>query len=666
MRGVLMDARPLKGGGLELALATREGLQWTRLPGARFRAYLLPRPSVEPRRIAWGALEGCPDCGVWVEEWLAPPYYDSKATLVIVEHERLDVVRAVASSAERAGLARRVNDYPGSLEEALWRLGLTPGIPVEASAGGARPLEDPWDPFYDPPQLRAAVVRGVAWYGEAVSPGEVERFEVHCCGERVVARDPGELAGVLSDMKPHVVVAGPAVLPLVPRGGYLVAEQPGVGVGVWGVLEWCRVSGLTFPRASSATIGEVLTSAEALEAMRRRMIVDRSAARLEAWRPLASLRASDRAGLVRTPEPGVYWNVYQVDFNSLYPTIIARFNLSGETVEAPGCSRRAQPPGAPHWVCMDRRGVVAEVLGRLVERRARLKEAINKAPGGLAGILRERAEALKWILVSGFGYLGYRNSIFGSIQAYENVTALARLILLKAERTAERLGYRVVHSIVDSAFIQPAGGDPAPIEEVMEAIHRATGIPVKLEAAFHWLYIPPTLRGVGAANKYYGPLRGGGFKAKGVLAVRADAPPIAREAQIGAFKALAGARDPQALFRASLEAASVVEAAVDRVFSGDVPPEKLVVRRRRTLKTPGSRLAPRASRLEAYIKVRGGLWPTIKGPPPRELVDWGYYARRVRAVLRELPTSMRPRAREHPRSHGDGPEVAVDLTLWMG
>ncbi len=666
MRGVLLDARPSKSGGLELALATPEGVHWAGIPRAAFRAYLLPAPSVDAQRIARGIEPGCPDCKVRVERWLSPPYYTGERPLVVVEHGRLDVVKAVASRVEAAGAARRVNDYPGPVAETLRRLGLAPGALVEVAGGGVRVLEDPGDPLYPPPPIRAALVRGLAWYGEAASPGEVESFRVECSGEALEAGDPGELAGILGDLRPHVVMAPPAVLPLVPRGdGYIVVEEPGVGVGLWGVLEWSRVSGLTLPRAASATIGEVLTAAEALEAMGRGMIVDRRSARVEAWRPLASLRASDRAGLVRTPEPGVYWNVYQVDFNSLYPTIIARFNLSGETVEAPRCLRRAQPPGAPHWVCMDRRGVVAEVLGRLVERRARLKRALAGASGVEAGILRERAEALKWILVSGFGYLGYRNSIFGSIQAYENVTALARLMLLKAEKEAEKLGYRVVHSIVDGVFIQPASGDPAPIEEVMEAIQGATGIQVKLEAAFHWLYIPPTRRGVGAANKYYGPLRGGGFKAKGVLAVRTDTPPVVAETQMDALRALSRARDPAGLAQASLEALSIVEAQVERILAGDVPPEKLVMRRRRTLKTPGSRLAPRASRLEAYIKVKGGAWPAGRGPPPKEAVEWAYYAERTLAILREIPYPMGKGSLEAFTRKRRSPISAMRLTAWM-
>ncbi len=33
------------------------------------------------------------------------------------------------------------------------------------------------------------------------------------------------------------------------------------------------------------------------------------------------------------PEPGVYKKVHQIDFTSLYPSIIVKYNLSPETIE---------------------------------------------------------------------------------------------------------------------------------------------------------------------------------------------------------------------------------------------------------------------------------------------------------------------------------------------
>ena len=35
------------------------------------------------------------------------------------------------------------------------------------------------------------------------------------------------------------------------------------------------------------------------------------------------------------PEPGVYEKVHQIDFTSLYPSIIVKYNLSPETIEHP-------------------------------------------------------------------------------------------------------------------------------------------------------------------------------------------------------------------------------------------------------------------------------------------------------------------------------------------
>lgn len=66
----------------------------------------------------------------------------------------------------------------------------------------------------------------------------------------------------------------------------------------------------------------------------------------------------------------------------------------------------------------------------------------------------ERAEAIKWILVASFGYLGYRNSKFGKIEAYELVTYYARKTLRRALEIAQEIGIEVLHGIVDSLVIR--------------------------------------------------------------------------------------------------------------------------------------------------------------------------------------------------------------------
>ena len=53
----------------------------------------------------------------------------------------------------------------------------------------------------------------------------------------------------------------------------------------------------------------------------------------EGIRNVLELRTSDKGGMIFQPEPGVYEKVHQIDFTSLYPSIIVKYNLSPETIE---------------------------------------------------------------------------------------------------------------------------------------------------------------------------------------------------------------------------------------------------------------------------------------------------------------------------------------------
>ena len=65
-----------------------------------------------------------------------------------------------------------------------------------------------------------------------------------------------------------------------------------------------------------------------------------------------------------------------------------------------------------------------------------------------------RQSTLKWILVTSFGYLGFNNAKFGRIDAHIAVCAYDRQILFHVIRTAERRGFRILHGIVDSVWMQ--------------------------------------------------------------------------------------------------------------------------------------------------------------------------------------------------------------------
>jgi len=65
--------------------------------------------------------------------------------------------------------------------------------------------------------------------------------------------------------------------------------------------------------------------------------------------------------------------------------------------------------------------------------------------------------AHKWLLVTCFGYLGYKNARFGRIEAHEAVTAYGRECLLRAKEAAEDLGGTVLHMYVDGLWVKKDG-----------------------------------------------------------------------------------------------------------------------------------------------------------------------------------------------------------------
>ncbi|MGO9174844.1 MAG: DNA polymerase domain-containing protein, partial [Desulfobaccales bacterium] len=91
------------------------------------------------------------------------------------------------------------------------------------------------------------------------------------------------------------------------------------------------------------------------------------------------------------------------------------------------------------------RGAGAQDLAPILTLREQLKARAREVGGEAARPYKERQTALKWMLVTCFGYLGYKNARFGKIEAHEAVTAHGRDKLLTAKEISEAAGFRVLH-----------------------------------------------------------------------------------------------------------------------------------------------------------------------------------------------------------------------------
>ncbi|MCD6323672.1 MAG: hypothetical protein J7L55_00990 [Desulfurococcales archaeon] len=572
MKAWVLDVRAGRYGAVATFIDEEGSVTLRELP-LSYTAYIQPR-GVDVEWLAGKVWEHPEVKDVRVEEWRAPPWYDRHVQVIKVMTDSLQCVYDVVRRVEGLGWGVKVNDYPNPLVRALWEVGLNPCGEVDPAAG--KPVGSDGDPLLEEPPYRVVEVR--------FDPLR-EFFLVVSNRVKTIVTREGLKALNHVFRGAHILLLGERVrlsdlpheamhMPVVTKANYLV--------GIHGLVEWCRVSWIPIRLLGNASIGKVLTTVEAFEALKRGYLIPAKVGRAETFRPAEELIIADRGGVVITPPRGIHFNVAQLDFNSLYPTIMWRFNVSPETVGRPGCSRSFKVPELGREVCMDFEGVVPAALKSLIKRREVLRRASRDPhlPAEFRGVLDERQKALKWILVASFGYLGYRNSRFGKIEAYECVTALARHVLKEAVRLAESSGFKVLHAIVDSIFVSKGGGSEEDYAVLATELSREVGIGVKVEGIYDWVAFPPTSEGVPSPMKYFGRLRDGSLVVKGLRCVKSSEPLIVREAQLEALKALVAGRDAEGLREALVNAAQVMRTYIRRVLDGNVTQEELAIRKR--------------------------------------------------------------------------------------
>lgn len=289
--------------------------------------------------------------------------------------------------------------------------------------------------------------------------------------------------------------------------------------GLDGVFMAARLSGLSPNLASRFTPGTLISSYEVYEAVRRGIVVPFRKADVERVRKFADLRAADRGGMMFQPVAGVYGNVDEIDFTSMYPSIIVKFNLSPETLGHTG-----------------HKGFLASVLEPVVVLRKETKKKKNTGPR-YAGI----DSLLKWMLVTCFGYTGYKNAKFGRIEVHEEITRRSREILMQTKDIAESMGFCVLHGIVDCLWLQGTA-----VDDLCAEVNRKTGLSVENEH-FDWIVFLPLNDGFGAYNRYYGRLSDGSVKVRGIAARRHDTPEYIRTMQQDMLAIMATACTPAGL-----------------------------------------------------------------------------------------------------------------------
>jgi DNA polymerase I len=296
-----------------------------------------------------------------------------------------------------------------------------------------------------------------------------------------------------------------------------------------GLFEISRISRMPFHTSSRASIGKSLSGLQFYHAFRRDTLIPYKPVTSEDIKSMENLLVADRGGLVFVPLPGVHERVCEFDFASLYPSIIKGRNISAETVNCPCCPNSENRLEELNMhICERKVGIVPESLELPLTKRFNYKRLRNETNDPkLKQVYNERAGALKWVLVTSFGYLSFRHAKFMKIDAHIAVCSVARRTLLDAMHVAEGRGYRVLHGIVDSLWVHRDQIKEEECEELRKEIEQATKFKLAIEGIYKWIVFLPSK--VDSQNqvptRYFGCFeKNNEMKVRGIEYRRRDTP----------------------------------------------------------------------------------------------------------------------------------------------
>jgi DNA polymerase II len=397
-----------------------------------------------------------------------------------------------------------------------------------------------------------------------------------------------------------------------------------------GTIESARVTGLPLQVAARTSPGTGISSMEILTALKNQILVPWHKQQAEYAKTALDLLRYDQGGMIYQPLVGMHADVGNIDFTSMYPSVMVASNISPELPPPDDLGVSSYPPG-----------LVPQTLEPLLKKRIALKQRISSLPDdeSFAGD-KKRSQALKWLLVTCFGYLGYRNARFGRIEAHEAVTTWGREAVLRAKEAAEEMGFEILHLYVDGLWVRKEGcRQPIDYQPLLEEIAQRTHLPVGLDGIFRWIAFLPSRvdERISVPNRYFGMFQDGSLKIRGVDLRRRDTPEFVCETQYQLLKNLTQAKTAAELPGLVSPSIDILRQRLLSLRAHQVSLDQLLVEQKLSRELAAYRDPSPAARAAAQLLAVG---KTVRpGQPVRFLLVRG----RTGVYAWDLPTAPDPR-----------------------
>ncbi|WP_337860817.1 DNA polymerase domain-containing protein [Ferroplasma sp.] len=170
--------------------------------------------------------------------------------------------------------------------------------------------------------------------------------------------------------------------------------------------------------------------------------------------PMSSNRFSGdtyEGGYVHTMDPGLYDMIVVLDFKSMYPSMIIKYNICFTTLSNEGT---IQAPNGAKFLSPDvKKGLIPDLLQQLMAKRDEVKKQMKTDKANYEYLDGLQA-AIKVLMNTFYGVLGTSFYRFTNREISSAITAYARNTITSIIQDIENSGNKVIYGDTDSIFIE--------------------------------------------------------------------------------------------------------------------------------------------------------------------------------------------------------------------
>jgi DNA polymerase I len=290
--------------------------------------------------------------------------------------------------------------------------------------------------------------------------------------------------------------------------------------------------------------------------------------------PMSSSKFSNETyagGYVHTMDPGLYDMIVVLDFKSMYPSMIIKYNICFTTLGPEGA---IVAPNDARFLSPDvKKGLIPDLLEQLMRKRDEVKKQMKTDKKNYEYLDGLQA-AIKVLMNTFYGVLGTSFYRFTNRDISSAITAFARNTITSIIEGLEKSGNKVIYGDTDSIFIE-SGKET--LEEAIEFGNRlSTEISERENLVLEFEKIMDPLFSHGAKKRYagkivYPPSSSGEILVRGYETRRTDSFDLQSEALSTVFNLILS-RDVEG-------AKKYAEDIIKEVAGGKIDNIKLVISR---------------------------------------------------------------------------------------